>query len=526
MILFLILFILLNLVLDMLGIALYCMASKSRRMPSRPVFIMPLRVPSNIGPRRCFMRRRNSDSCRCILVIAKPRVHHLKWNAGDGATAPFPRRVGEKNNLASISEEKFSTTNNPASETGIQSVTHSEQQLHFGEVVDLPRDEGNSLNRTKDANSGLHEVETVTENATGKFNTCKIPAEQSVQLHASENAWKPLYKTQQSVAEKEKLRRSVQSVLNKLTFQKFKVLLAQLKKLHINCEEEMKLVVDLIYENAIYEPYFCVLYANLCKHLATKTPFANQPDGHADFHTLLLTTCQNGFEEKFNEFIHDEEIFIICCHNFSDLWENFTNCIKTLLKLADEDSLECFCWLMKTAGKEFESSKDFEEKLPMDEYFTQIQKIVDNRLTCSRIRFMLQDIIDLRKNDWVPRRVENIPRTIDEIRKEAASEAQKQIKMYQKIVSNVDIPHNSRVNSTCHNSCLCGAEKSKENTKINLSALNISESKLETPNEVKGLLFARGKKGKKSSFKSNSKRNSSNTENKNESQGSSSKSEL
>ncbi|GFT18128.1 eukaryotic translation initiation factor 4 gamma 3 [Trichonephila clavipes] len=450
------------------------------------------------------------------------------------------------NNLASISEEKFSTTNNPASETGIQSVTHSEQQLHFGEVVDLPRDEGNSLNRTKDANSGLHEVETVTENATGKFNTCKIPAEQSVQLHASENAWKPLYKTQQSVAEKEKLRRSVQSVLNKLTFQKFKVLLAQLKKLHINCEEEMKLVVDLIYENAIYEPYFCVLYANLCKHLATKTPFANQPDGHADFHTLLLTTCQNGFEEKFNEFIHDT----LPCQQIEEMKKLKTrwignirfmgelykfnmiqtvvilDCIKTLLKLADEDSLECFCWLMKTAGKEFESSKDFEEKLPMDEYFTQIQKIVDNRLTCSRIRFMLQDIIDLRKNDWVPRRVENIPRTIDEIRKEAASEAQKQIKMYQKIVSNVDIPHNSRVNSTCHNSCLCGAEKSKENTKINLSALNISESKLETPNEVKGLLFARGKKGKKSSFKSNSKRNSSNTENKNESQGSSSKSEL
>ncbi|GFQ90388.1 hypothetical protein TNCT_133851 [Trichonephila clavata] len=210
------------------------------------------------------------------------------------------------NNLAPISEERYSTTNNPANETRIQSVTPSEQQLHhFGGVVDLPTNERNSPNRTKVANSVLHEVETVTEDATAKVNTCKIPAEQSIQLHASENAWKPLYKTQQSVAEKEKLRRSIQSVLNKLTFQKFKVLLAQLKKLHINCEEEMKLVVDLIYENAIYEPYFCVLYANLCKHLATKTPFANQPDGHVDFHTLLLTTCQKGFEEKFNEFIHD-----------------------------------------------------------------------------------------------------------------------------------------------------------------------------------------------------------------------------
>lgn len=452
------------------------------------------------------------------------------------------------NNLVPVSEERYSATNNPVSkETGIQSAILTEQQLHHsGEVADLLTGEGNSLNRTKDANCGMDEVKTVAEDATSKINTRRMPSEQSIQLHASENAWKPMYKSQQSIAEKEKLRRSVQSVLNKLTLQKFKVLLAQLKKLHINCEEEMKLVVDLIYENAIYEPYFCVLYANLCKHLATKTPFANQPDGHADFHTLLLTTCQNGFEEKFNEFIQ----VTLPCQQIEEMKKLKTrwignirfmgelykfnmiqtvvilDCIKTLLKFADEDSLECFCWLMKTAGKELESSKDFEGKLPMDEYFAQIQKIVDNRLTCSRIRFMLQDIIDLRKNDWVPRRVENIPRTIDEIRKEAAYEAQKQIKMYQKIVSNVEIPGNSQVNSTCHNSCLCGAERSKhENTKINLSALNISESKLETPNEVKNLLFARGRKGKK---KSNTKRNSSHAqlENKTDSQDNSSKPEL
>ncbi|GFY62802.1 hypothetical protein TNIN_385141 [Trichonephila inaurata madagascariensis] len=44
------------------------------------------------------------------------------------------------NNLVPISEEKYSTTNNPANKTGIQLATHSEQQLHhFGEVVDLPR---------------------------------------------------------------------------------------------------------------------------------------------------------------------------------------------------------------------------------------------------------------------------------------------------------------------------------------------------------------------------------------------------
>lgn len=36
----------------------------------------------------------------------------------------------------------------------------------------------------------------------------------------------------------------------------------------------------------------------------------------------------------------------------------------------------------------------------------------------SRIRFMLQDVIDLRKNDWVPRREMDNPKTIDQINRE------------------------------------------------------------------------------------------------------------
>ena len=33
---------------------------------------------------------------------------------------------------------------------------------------------------------------------------------------------------------------------------------------------------------------------------------------------------------------------------------------------------------------------------------------------------MMQDIVDLRNNNWVPRREDNNPKTIDQIRKEAA----------------------------------------------------------------------------------------------------------
>lgn len=46
------------------------------------------------------------------------------------------------------------------------------------------------------------------------------------------------------------------------------------------------------------------------------------------------------------------------------------------------------------------------------------------------MRFMMQDIVDLRTNDWVPRREDNNPKTIDQIHKEAADQAKKtQIKL-------------------------------------------------------------------------------------------------
>jgi len=41
------------------------------------------------------------------------------------------------------------------------------------------------------------------------------------------------------------------------------------------------------------------------------------------------------------------------------------------------------------------------------------------------VRFMMQDIMDLGENNWVPRREDNNPKTIDQIHKEAAEKAKK-----------------------------------------------------------------------------------------------------
>lgn len=58
-------------------------------------------------------------------------------------------------------------------------------------------------------------------------------------------------------------------------------------------------------------------------------------------------------------------------------------------------------------------------------YFSTMEELVtrkNSNVISSRVRFMLQDVIDLRKNRWIPRRIENKPKTIQQIQFEAESE--------------------------------------------------------------------------------------------------------
>lgn len=52
----------------------------------------------------------------------------------------------------------------------------------------------------------------------------------------------------------------------------------------------------------------------------------------------------------------------------------------------------------------------------MKKLFKRIAKLADSRAVSSRIRFMLRDLIELRKNHWVPRREEEKAKTMQEVK--------------------------------------------------------------------------------------------------------------
>lgn len=62
----------------------------------------------------------------------------------------------------------------------------------------------------------------------------------------------------------------------------------------------------------------------------------------------------------------------------------------------------------------------------MDQYFGRMQSLMNNKDLPARIRFLLQDTIELRENNWVPRKafIDNGPKTINQIRQDAVKVSQ------------------------------------------------------------------------------------------------------
>lgn len=64
--------------------------------------------------------------------------------------------------------------------------------------------------------------------------------------------------------------------------------------------------------------------------------------------------------------------------------------------------LQALCELMTNAGKKLEATT--KNKAKFETFFTALEKLSKNRMLLPRIRFMIRDVIDLRKSSWIPRR--------------------------------------------------------------------------------------------------------------------------
>jgi len=247
--------------------------------------------------------------------------------------------------------------------------------------------------------------------------------------------------------------RRVRGILNKITPEKFEKLIADiLNIIGQGSNVVFKGVIVLIFEKALDEPKYSSMYAQLCKRLAEHAPNLEPPDSKTTtFKRLLLNKCKDEFEnravlssafEKRSGTLTEEEQtakflakrkmlgnikFIAELGKVEMLHDSILHrCAEQLLvgrkkqSLADQcEDVECLTHLFKTCGRLLDHIK---AKTRMDQYFDRIRAIINNPEIPTRIKFLLQDIIEMRRNRWVPRKLATPdgPRTIQQVREDAA----------------------------------------------------------------------------------------------------------
>ncbi|TRX94807.1 hypothetical protein FHL15_004268 [Xylaria flabelliformis] len=297
-------------------------------------------------------------------------------------------------------------------------------------------------------------------------------------LQTSSTGWKPLsvgkgtsssnLAPQVNLMDPAMVQRKVKAALNKMTPENFDRISDQILEIAAQSKEEtdgrtLRQVIQLTFEKATDEAHWASMYAKFCKKmLETMSPDVrdenikdrngNVVSGGALFRKYLLNRCQEEFERGWKmqlpepkegedgkagaaALLSDEYYqaaaakrrglglvqFIGELYKLGMLTERIMHeCVRKLVDysgIPDEAEVESLSKLLRTIGGNLDAAE--KGKPMMDAYFTRIQSMIDLPGLPSRLQFMLMDVVDLRRANWVSKEANKGPKTLEEVRAEA-----------------------------------------------------------------------------------------------------------
>jgi translation initiation factor 4G len=299
-------------------------------------------------------------------------------------------------------------------------------------------------------------------------------------LEISTTGWKPRSIGQptlgptpgggETLMDPEMVQRKVKAALNKMTPEKFERIADSILEIAAQSKHEpdgrtLRQVIQLTFEKATDEAHWAPMYAMFCrKMLESMSPDIKDENivdkngqvvaGGNLFRKYLLNRCQEEFERgwKVNlpprpegqteeAAILSDEYYIAAAakrrglglvkfigelFKLGMLTERIMHeCVKKLVDyegMPDEAEVESLTSLLRTIGKQLDDPQS-KAQPRMDIYFERIKATLELPDLHSRLRYMLMDIVDLRRKGWVSKDDNKGPKTIAEIRAEAEEKA-------------------------------------------------------------------------------------------------------
>eukprot|EP00747_Dinoflagellata_sp_TGD_P161594 gnl/TRDRNA2_/TRDRNA2_178206_c0_seq1.p1 gnl/TRDRNA2_/TRDRNA2_178206_c0~~gnl/TRDRNA2_/TRDRNA2_178206_c0_seq1.p1 ORF type:complete len:393 (-),score=108.19 gnl/TRDRNA2_/TRDRNA2_178206_c0_seq1:116-1294(-) len=243
----------------------------------------------------------------------------------------------------------------------------------------------------------------------------------------------------------EEIARRMKGILNKLTLEKFDELYKQLLDCGISTEAHVRILVAEVFEKATTQHHFIEMYTTLCVSLSewfsTHVKVGN-------FKRILLDQCQASFEanlqppkeaprkaQKGNTPDEDADAQEMWFKHKMRMLGNIKffaqliqrkmvaskvviACSEELLAKPSPCNLESLAQLLTGAGQELDVPT-WTHHAALCAVFSKMKELTKDKSVPSRTRFLLQDVIDLRDNGWVDKKVATTklerPKKLEEI---------------------------------------------------------------------------------------------------------------
>jgi hypothetical protein len=220
----------------------------------------------------------------------------------------------------------------------------------------------------------------------------------------------------------EEIVRSMKSILNKLTIEKYDKLYLQMLSCGISTVQHVKILIHEVMEKAQTQHHFIEMYTTLCVHLHewfNENQVSDDPK--TGFKRILLNECQSLFEgclkQQDNTGLDGEELAEAKAKYKLKMLGNikFVGALlgkrmlatSVLVAIAEDlisepcspEALESLAVFLTSVGETFDRP-DWQHHKRLEAVFGQLAGKKSDKKIPARIRFLLQDVLDLRASGW------------------------------------------------------------------------------------------------------------------------------